>query len=244
MATPTTKTITPTLDDDATRCYPDWFKGSMLVSMSYRDADGINGLLVYVLTAAQWAAHPTNIQVGGGPRPAPTWPMPVPPVGAAANALVAACERQLKRFDAHQVAVAEFTAILLESIGPANRALIADPVFGMTTVTIPVIMQRMAAEHGTPSTSDLFKLKAELKARLVHPSDFPTHLANYQINIAKLAFFQHPVPAYDIFTTFVETINHHPAFQSQLQLYFSTNPTPNTHTLLSLTAMLTGLPPI
>jgi hypothetical protein len=61
--------------------------------------------------------------------------------------------------------VAEFTAILLESIGPANRALIADPVFGMKTVTIPVIMQRMASEHGTPSTSDLFKLKAELKAQ-------------------------------------------------------------------------------
>ena len=174
--------------------------------MSCREADGINGLLVYVLTPAQWA-HPTNVQAAGPPvvvRPAPTWPIPAPPVGAAANALVSAHERQLKRFDAHQVAVAEFTAILLDSIGPANRALIADPVFGMTTVTIPVIMQRMAAEHGTPSTSDLFKLKAELKARLVHPSDFPTHLANYLINIAKLAFFQHPVPPYDIFTTFVE----------------------------------------
>jgi hypothetical protein len=142
MTTPT-KIITPTLDGDSTRLYPDWFKGTMLVSMSYREADGVNGLLVYVLTAAQWANHPTNIQAVGPPmqiRPAPTWPMPVAPVGAAANALVSAYERQLKRFDAHQAAVAEFTAVLLESIGPANRALIADPVFGMTTVTIPVII--------------------------------------------------------------------------------------------------------
>ena len=152
MATPTTKTITPTLHDDATRCYPDWFKGSMLVSMSYRDADGINGLLVYVLTAAQWAAHPTNIQAGGGPRPAPTWPMPAPPVGAAANALVAAHERQLKRFDAHQVAVAEFTAILLESIGPANRALIADPVFGQVQTQGDAIWQkRFVLEKMSPT---------------------------------------------------------------------------------------------
>jgi hypothetical protein len=67
--------------------------------MSYRDADGINGLLVYVLTPAQWATHPTNIQAAGPPmiiRPAPTWPEPVAPVGAAANALVSAYERQLK----------------------------------------------------------------------------------------------------------------------------------------------------
>ena len=128
MTTTATKIITPTLDDDATRSYPDWFKGTMLVSMSCREADGINGLLVYVLTPAQWAAHPTNVQ-GGNVRAAPTWPIPAPPVGAAANALVSAYERQLKRFDAHQVAVVEFTAILLESIGPANRALIADPVF-------------------------------------------------------------------------------------------------------------------
>jgi hypothetical protein len=105
MTTPTNaKIITPTLDDDSTRCYPDWFKGTMLVSMSYRDADGINGLLVYVLTPEQWATHPTNIQAAGPPmitRPTPTWPEPVAPVGAAANALVSACERQLKRFDAH-----------------------------------------------------------------------------------------------------------------------------------------------
>ena len=100
MTTTATKIITPTLDDNATRSYPDWFKGTMLVSMSYREADGINGLLVYVLTPAQWAAHPTNDQAAGPPvvvRPAPTWPIPAPPVGAAANALVSAHERQLKK---------------------------------------------------------------------------------------------------------------------------------------------------
>jgi hypothetical protein len=32
----------------------------MLLSMSYREADSTNGLLVYVLTVSQWAAHPTN----------------------------------------------------------------------------------------------------------------------------------------------------------------------------------------
>jgi hypothetical protein len=53
MTTAATKITIPTLDGDATRPYPDWFKGTMLVSMSYREADGINGLLVYVLTAAQ-----------------------------------------------------------------------------------------------------------------------------------------------------------------------------------------------
>jgi hypothetical protein len=67
MTTTATKTITPALDDDATRSYPDWFKGTILVSMSYREADGTNDLLVYVLTPAQWAAHPTNIQAAGPP---------------------------------------------------------------------------------------------------------------------------------------------------------------------------------
>jgi hypothetical protein len=96
MTTAAPKTITPTLDDDSTRCYPDWFKATMLVSMSCRDADGINGLLVHVLTPAQWANHPTNIAAADPPvviRAAPTWPIPVAPAGAAPNALVSAYER-------------------------------------------------------------------------------------------------------------------------------------------------------
>ena len=51
---------TPTLHDEASQIFPDWFKAAMLLSMSYREADSTNGLLVYVLTVSQWAAHPTN----------------------------------------------------------------------------------------------------------------------------------------------------------------------------------------
>ena len=125
MSTPT-KSITPTLTDEPSRNYPDWFKAAMLFAMSYREADPINGLLVYVLTLLQWAAHPTNIIIGppAAVRPQPTWPFPIVPVGNAANAVVSAYDRELKKFDAHQTAVAEFTAVLLESIGAANRALI------------------------------------------------------------------------------------------------------------------------
>ena len=91
MSTPT-KSITPTLDDEPSRNYPDWFKAVMLLAMSYREADPVNGLLVYVLSLIQWAAHPTNI-ITGPPlavRPQPTWPLPIVPANNAADTDMAA----------------------------------------------------------------------------------------------------------------------------------------------------------
>ena len=101
----TSKTILPTLDEQGSTRHPDWHKSTMLASVSYREADSTNGLLVCVLTAAAWQTHPTNI-VNGVVRPAPTWPAPAIPANNAPNAIVPACDRALKKYDAHQLALA------------------------------------------------------------------------------------------------------------------------------------------
>jgi hypothetical protein len=101
---------------------------------------------------------------------------------------------------------------------------LADPVNGMLLVTCVDIINMMTVKHGTPQAPDSSHLKHQLSLPLKHLSDYTAHLSNFKENLADLDFFQLPIPAYDQFTMFLQTMPNHPAVTSRMTMYFSTNP--------------------
>jgi hypothetical protein len=145
----------------------------------------------------------------------------------------------LNTHDACLAGLSTLLDALILSIGPANALLLADPVHGMMLVTCGAVMAMMQHKHGTPQAPDISALKSLLNVPLKHLQDFSAHLTQFNETLADLDFFAQPIPAYDQFTTFLQSTSNHPPVASRMTMYFSTNPDIATHTIASLTTYLT-----
>ena len=246
MAPTTDAVIKPTLELNSRIHYPKWCRAVQTFAvLHYKEVCRRCGLLTAVLTDAQWPLHPINRTAANDPAdpdiitPRPDVALPAAHAANANNAALRIYERQLNTHDAYLAGLSTLLDALILSIGPANALLLADPVHGMMLVTCGDVMAMMQQKHGTPQASDISTLKSLLTVPLKHLHDFSAHLSAFNENLADLDFFAQPIQPYDQFTIFLQTISNHPAINSRMTMYFSTNPEIATHTIASLTTYLT-----
>ena len=227
MAPSTEATITPTLDLNSRIKCPKWCRAVQTFAvLHYKDVCRRSGLLTAVLTDAQWPLHALNRTPALNPgdpdviTPRPDVAHPAPHAVNAPNAALRIFERQLTTHDAYLDGLSTLLDALILSIGPANALLLADPAHGMMLVTCGDVMAMMKLKHGTPQASDIASLKSSLTIPLKHLSDFSAHLSTFNENLADLAFFLQPIPPYDQFTTFLQSISNHPAVATRMGMFF------------------------
>ena len=249
--------ILPTLiDDTSCRNYMRWLKASWLAASKAWVAYDPAGLLFLCLHANQaaWNAHPLNlvpavlasdgtVTTPPSSRPMPTITAPVTPSGNASSGVWSAYNQNQTRYHSFLQDRADFLSLLLTSIGPSNQSKIADPIYGVSAITIDVIFTEMAALYGVPLAEDIRQLKEELKVPLTSPSEFLPHYRRFCEASADLLFFKHPVSDYGLFTFFLESLRPFPVFAQQLSQFYFSYPLTTNHTLSNLIPFLTILLP-
>ncbi len=118
---------------------------------------------------------------------------------------------------------ASFCAVILESIGDANRLAIADPATDTLHLSPRDIIVAMTVLHGEMTGAEVDALRLPLRKKLTAISDLPGHIVTFRGTLGRLATVgQAPLPL-DVYWWFLATLSPFPVFQQYTLLFTVAN---------------------